>query len=354
MANGQYIFSPRLDMGLDLRKVELELTQVVERYSRTLTSPASEEDFVDSLKFYFGQELQYAAQPSVAGEFFDKLLPIQQTIVYWAELDELRRQSKGITFILASRSLWNALQALDDPVVTALHLRQAIEATWWGLFLAYGANVGFSIVRRVCEAPENQHKYITVTSKAVEDFLRGWFAPSSARVQAGLDLGATQRRPDWSDDMVDENNVQLKKMREISRFWVTQISGEKNAKFKAAGLLRHLDACESAYACLSAWTHVSPILILHSVGQEQVPTPSPEELFRTVLISTAQLIETCLLDARWSDLSYLKAIPSAISQDAKAGMEIQIPELDTMRHKNKPVEVDLADGTKIKPYPRGR
>lgn len=339
--NGKIGLVPRYDMGIELCKRDYDLRLPQGVGSRFDCSG-------DVLTYWLGQRVDYKPQPCVAPEFFDSLTLGHQAIVYWSELDELRRQSKAVTFHLVSRNLESCIENSEDTILLALRLRQAIEVLWWGLYLSYGCNVAFTLMEKDLTAAKR--KYATLVSARLERFVRGWFSAGEGR---------TRPEP-WSeaapsltpDETLPENSLQTVKLRELARFWTEQIADklpEHGEAIRAAAR-----TLSGVYEHLNGWTHLTPLLVNSAVGFEHEKKTLPEnsELLRRSMEACQVLTERCLLNERWRSLSYLKLIEQFLDKDATDAAQIELPDLEMMMHKSKPVEVELADGTFVKPFPK--
>jgi len=301
-----------------------------------------------ALEYWLGQRVDYKPQPCVAPEFFDNLPVGHQAIVYWSELDELRRQSKAVTFHLVSRNLESCIESAEDTILLALRLRQAIEVLWWGLYLSYGCNVAFTLMEKDLAAAKK--KYTNLVSDRLERFVRGWFSVGEVRTRPEPWSEATP--PITTAETLPENSLQIVKLRELAQFWTEQIADklpEHGQAIRAASR-----TLSGVYEYLNGWTHLTPLLVNSAVGFEHETKTLPEnsELLRRSMEACQVLTERCLLNERWRCLSYLKLIEQFLAEDATEYAQIELPDLETMMHKSKPVEVELADGTFVKPFPK--
>lgn len=339
--DGRIGFVPRYDMGIEL----------CERAYERPESPGVDsciDHLGNALAYWLGQRVDYIPQPCVSPEFFDNLTLEHQAIVYWSELDELRRQSKAVTFHLVSRNLESCIENSEDTILLALRLRQAIEVLWWSLYLSYGCNVAFTLLEKDLTAAGK--KYASLVSDRLERFVRGWFSVGEERTTP--EPWSDARPPITADETLPENNLQIVKLRELAQFWTEQIA--VNLPEHGTAIRDASKTLSGVYEYLNGWTHLTPLLVNSAVGFEHEKKTLPEnsELLRRSMEALQVLTERCLLNERWRSLSYLKLIEQFLDSNSADAAQIELPDLEMMMHKSKAVEVELADGTYVKPFPK--
>jgi hypothetical protein len=266
------------------------------------------------------------------------------SLVYWGELDRLRRDLKAMAFAITARRINAAIKVWDDIESASFHLRQAIEATWWSLFCSYGAEVG----RAQIASGLDGESAASILSEDVEKFLRGWFAPDENRIQAGMRAVGSPDLYVPPPDFVDENATIIKKQRFVSRFWASSVEVPFGVK-----LAQHVDVLADAYEYLCGWTHVTPLLVCGFFGgAEQVPELSVPSIIRVIATATWQLQRYLLFDKRWNNGSYVAVVGPHLDEAAARILSLGVPFLEQLRHARKPVEVEFPDGSKLCPFPK--
>lgn len=308
--------------------------------------PEDRKATLEYLTYFLGHEVATPFYEHFSVEFTGLLVPWVRSAIYWAELDGLRRDIKGVAFTMVSRRLRSLLQAGIDPETAAFHLRQAIEIAYWALYCCYGAEVARHQVER--SLVEKKKKYIAIESSDVENFLRGWFAPDRDRVEAGLRAIGKAGPYNHPSGYVTENEVHLVKQRGIVRFWASNVEAHGHP-----GLTAHVEVLESAYEYLCGWIHVSPILVCYAAGSSKHVDPvSISDLLREVAKAIHGLFRELIFHPLWDQRAYLPVVLSWLDPESRERASLGVVGLPELLHKSKPVEFPLPDGTKIAPYPK--
>lgn len=309
------------------------------------TSKFESDEIRGALRFFLGQELASPPEFSLSIPIYNQLIPHIKCLVYWRELDELRRQVKMCAFTVASTRLTWALRAWQHPQEACFALRQIIEATWWSLYCTYGAQIALAQMTRMLTNERAQEIY----SKDIEDYLRGWFAPDAERIQAGLRAVRSDSTYVQPESYVEENAAVIDKQRAVARFLANSYDAGH-----ATHLTRELDVLMDAYHYLCGWVHMTPLLVLGCLSQHDELDQAPPlcSLIRVVATAAWKLQKQFLFGAEWNDQSYHGVALRALDPQSKRTLMLRIEALEELRHQRKPVEVTLDDGTILAPYPK--
>jgi hypothetical protein len=305
---------------------------------------AHSDEIRGALRFFLGHRLATQPEPHLSRDLFDCVVPTVRSLLYWGELDRLRRDVKATTFHIVSRRVAAAMSHWEDTETASFHLRQAIEVTWWGLFCSYGAECARAQIAKLVAGKKAAY----VDSPDVENFLRGWFAPDGDRIEAGRRaIGATSAY-EHPSDFVDENATILKKQRFVSRFWASSVEGQFGVK-----LTTQLDCLADLYEYLCGWVHVTPLLVCDWFGGvDAVPKLPMASLIRVGGTAMWQLHRHLLFDARWNSGGFVSVVGPCLDPSATDHVRLGVTYLGQLRHARKPVEVELSDGTTLAPFPK--
>ena len=334
-----------LDMVPQRVPTKIDLSELLATYVGLEGDTKADADGIKgALRFFLGHDVVHPGELTLANEVFERLTMPAQVAVYWWELDMLRRNVKTAAFVMTRRCIRRILDAWTDYPSASQSLRQLIEITWWSLYCTFGAQLALMSVREVIKNGERAGDF---RSPDAENFIRGFFAPDPERLAAGFRASGEQRGPHDSE-IVDENAALILKQRSVARFFAEQYGRMRNVR-----LTSYADRLVDAYHYACGWVHVTPLLVLHALGDDEGATlPAMHALARNVMVSVWELQRHLLFDPLWRREAFVAAILPAVLPKSDRRIMIQLDVVERLRHRDKPVEITLADGTRVGPYPR--
>ena len=300
-----------------------------------------------ALRFFLGHDLDYTYRQSLDADLFGQLAPSVASIVYWGELDDLRRHIKACAFTITASRLRSAIGGGSDVETTAFWLRQAIEVSYWALYSTYGAQIAYAQIRQVLKETGNA---ALIDSDELERFLRGWFAPKLDRLAAGS-RAARQRVPiRGTGGQVDGNEALIDKQMKAARFFAEQCGKEFGIE-----LATEVDSLHDAYRYLCGWVHITPLVVLsHPTTNELGELPPIAEIIASVAISAWHLQKELLFREVWANGGYTQLIGPHLDPDVKRHVRIGVYALEELRDPRKPVEIVCDNGTVLSPVPKNQ
>lgn len=280
----------------------------------------------------------------------------QFNVFYWKELDELAHHSRAAAFELFRVSMASAIENWRDPSMSGVFLRRAIETVFWAAFYQYGVSSAYRVLRSAVEDFPPGY----VISQDIEDFIRGSWAVSPGRVEAGWRaVCGSGENAHFDEKWVDATTATQAKQGSILRCVAEERGGDMGAR-----VLRTLATLESAYYYLCGFTHVTPLSlqqVLPIVGEPPSDLPSYSRLLVEVLVNSCFLFEEYVLAPDRSGETFLMLLmpntPTTRGNSALEPMrvcEFNFPFLQDLRKGDRGVVIKLEDGEHVTLYKRGK